>query len=84
MDDRRRSRTDVSTLVGQQPGTLLRVVGVDGGRRRSLRLLGLGLRQGSEVMVTHTRGKGVVVASDTARIAIGPEMARHIRVEEVV
>lgn len=71
------------TLEGQPVGAVLRLVGVDGGRHRTMRLLALGLRSGTTVMVTHGRGRGVVVASDTGRIAIGREMARQIRVEEV-
>jgi Fe2+ transport system protein FeoA len=48
-----------------------------------MRLMSLGLRVGAEVTVTHARGGGVVVASEAGRVAIGPELARHIRVEEI-
>ena len=80
---RQRTGTGGPTLEGQPVGAVLRLAGIDGGPRRTMRLLGLGLRTGSTVMVTHVRGRGVVVASDTGRIAVGPELARHIRVEEV-
>lgn len=79
----RRSGPAGQTLEGQPVGAVLRLAGIDGGPQRTMRLLGLGLRTGSTVIVTHVRGSGVVVASDTGRVAVGPEMARHIRVEAV-
>lgn len=48
-----------------------------------MRLLSLGLRAGQTVTVTHTRGRSVVVACEAGRIAVGQEIARHIRVKEV-
>lgn len=72
-----------ATLAGQPVGAVLRLVAVEGEPSRTMRLLGLGLRAGSTVVVTHVRGRGVVVASTAGRVAIGPEMARHIRVEVV-
>jgi Fe2+ transport system protein FeoA len=79
----RHSEARSGTLEGQPVGAVLRLAGVDGGPQRTMRLLGLGLRAGTTVVVTHVRGRGVVVASDTGRVAIGQEMAHHIRVEEV-
>ncbi len=80
---RRASLAAGSTLEGQPVGSVLRLTGVDGGRRRRAQLFGLGLRAGTEVVVTQARGGGVVVASDTGRVAVGREMARHLHVEEV-
>ena len=77
------ARSTAPTLEAQPVGAAFRVVGIDGGRRRVMRLLSLGVRTGAEVTVTQARGGGVVVACETGRIAIGPEMARHIHVEEV-
>lgn len=71
------------TLDGQAVGAALRLVGVEGGPGRTRRLMSLGLRPGQVVIVTHARGRGVVVASEAGRVAVGPEMARHIRVEAV-
>ena len=79
----RRGASASQTLEGQRPGRFLKLTGVDGGRERTMRLLGLGLRVGDEVVVTHSRSGGVVVASATGRVAVGREMARHVRVEEV-
>lgn len=72
-----------STLDGQAVGAALRLVGVEGGRGRTRRLMDLGLRPGQMVTVTHARGRGVVVASEAGRVAVGREMARHIRVEPI-
>ena len=75
--------TTGDTLDGQPVGAALRLVGVDGDPDRTRRLMDLGLRAGDTVVVTHVRGRGVVLACESGRIAIGPEVARHIRVEEV-
>ena len=40
-----------------------RIAAIQGGRNLHRRLMGLGLRVGSEVDVLHHRGRGVVVAS---------------------
>jgi Fe2+ transport system protein FeoA len=76
--------SDGATLEGQPIGAALRLVSVEGGRDRTMRLMQLGLCVGETVVVTHTRGRGVVVASAAGRIAIGPELARHIHVEPVL
>jgi ferrous iron transport protein A len=48
---------------------------IRGGQKVTRRLLGLGLRIGSEVEVLHHRGHGVVVASAGNRIALGGGVA---------
>ena len=78
---RQRTRSGATRLEGQPVGAALVIVGVDGERDRTMRLLQLGLRVGETVVVTHTRGRGVVVASAAGRIAVGPELARHVRVD---
>ncbi|MDJ0767471.1 MAG: ferrous iron transport protein A [Ilumatobacter sp.] len=80
---RRRPPAASTTLDGRRTGSVLRVVGIDGGRERRQRLMGLGVRVGAEITISHTRGRSVVVASDAGRVAVGPELARHIHVEEV-
>lgn len=73
------------TLDRQRNGAALRLVAVDGDRGRARRVMELGLRPGQVVTVTHTRGRGgVVVACDAGRVAVGRELARHIRVDEIV
>lgn len=84
MLQRHRTGTSGSTLDVQPVGSAVRLVRVNGGRERSRRLMDLGLRVGQTVMVTHVRGRGLVVACDAGRVAVGHEMARHIAVEEAV
>ena len=70
-------------LVDLSAGQTCRVVGIDGDRALVKRLLGLGLRLGSEVCIVQRRGQDVVVASAGNRIALGGTIARHLRVERV-
>ncbi len=51
---------------------------IQGGQKVSRRLLGLGLRVGSEVEVLHHRGHGVVVANAGNRIALGGGIAEKL------
>lgn len=64
-------------LVGQK----VRLVGVDGGRQLVRRLLSLGLSVGAEVEVLHMRGRGVVVAREGNRVALGRGIAEKLRAE---
>ena len=53
---------------------------IDGGRKLARRLLGLGLRVGSEIAVLHHRGRGVVLASGDTRVALGGGIADKLLV----
>jgi ferrous iron transport protein A len=59
------------SLMNLVPGDQARIIGIHGGRELNRRLLGLGLRIGSEVRVEHRRGRGLVVSSGATRIALG-------------
>ena len=80
---RQRTGSEATTLEGQPVGAAVRLARVDGGRDRTMRLMQLGLRVGETVVVTHTRGRGVVVACSAGRVAVGAELARDIHVEPV-
>ena len=54
---------------------------IQGGQLLSRRLLGLGLRIGSQVEILHHRGRGVVVVSSGNRIALGGGVAEKMLVE---
>ena len=54
-----------------------------GGRQLVHRLLGLGLRVGSEVELTQRRGAGVVVANAGNRIALGAGVADKLLVQPI-
>ena len=70
-------------LVDCSAGQTCRVVGIDGDRALINRLMGLGVRIGSEVRIMQQRGQDVVIASTGNRIALGSAIARHLQVERV-
>ena len=57
-----------------------RIERVEGGRLMTRRLLSLGLRVGSEVDIVQHRGRGVVVASQGSRVALGAGVADKLLV----
>lgn len=68
--------------LGDLPiGGCARVAEIRGGRDLTRRLLGLGLRTGSEVAVLHHRGRGVVLASGDTRVALGGGIVEKLWVE---
>lgn len=64
-------------------GSRARIAAIQGGRALHRRLMGLGLRLGSEVEVLHHRGRGVVVASGGNRIALGVGVAEKLLIENL-
>ena len=62
-------------------GECARIAAINGGHTLHRRLMGLGLRVGSEVNVLHHRGRGVVVASAGNRIALGGGIAEKLLIE---
>jgi ferrous iron transport protein A len=56
---------------------------IQGGRQMTHRLLGLGLRVGSEIELTQRRGSGVVVANGGARVALGAGVAEKLLVQRI-
>ncbi len=63
------------TPIGQK----VRLVEIDGGKQLARRLLALGLTVGSEIEVLQHRGRGVVVAKEGNRVALGKGIAEKIR-----
>jgi ferrous iron transport protein A len=71
-----------STSLNELPlGTRARIAEIRGGRQLTRRLLGLGLRVGSEVAVLHHRGRGVVLSTGGTRVALGGGVVEKLRVE---
>lgn len=60
----------------------LRVIGVRGGQRMVHRLASIGVVPGARLTVLRRRGVMVVAIGD-GRIALGPEAAASVTVEEV-
>lgn len=65
------------------PGQTCRLVGIDGNRALINRLMGLGVRIGSEIRVLQQRGQDVVITSTGNRIALGGAIAKHLQVESL-
>ncbi len=59
-------------------GQTVRLVAISGGKALTRRLLSLGLTVGSELKVLHHRGRGVVVAKQGNRVALGKGIAEKI------
>ena len=59
-------------------GQRARITEIHGDRDMSRRLLGLGLRVGSEISVVQQRNRGVVVARAGNRIALGSSIASKL------
>jgi ferrous iron transport protein A len=62
-------------------GDHARVIEIQGGKQMTRRLMGLGLKAGSDVTILHRRGQGVVVGSGGNRIAIGGGVADRVMMQ---
>jgi len=62
-------------------GAHVRIAEIRGGRQLTRRLLGLGLRVGSEVAILHHRGRGVVLSAGGTRVALGGGIVEKLSVE---
>jgi ferrous iron transport protein A len=67
-------------LAELAPGSWARIAAINGGRELSRKLLGLGLRVGTEVRVEHRRGRGLVVSAGATRIALGGGIVEKLQV----
>ncbi len=74
-------RSNLASLGSLSVGGQARIARIDGGRQLTRRLMGLGLRVGSEVSVLQHRGRGVVLASGDTRVALGEGIAGKLLVE---
>ncbi len=77
------AQTKPNTL-GQLPiGGRAKIIKINANRFIVRRLLGLGLRIGSEISLLHHRGKGVVVAIEGNRIALGDGVTDKLQIEPI-
>lgn len=74
-------QSGISTLGQLAVGSRAKITKIAANRFIVRRLLGLGLRVGSEVSVLHHRGKSVVVASGGNRIALGDGVTDKLQIE---
>ena len=72
-----------STLSQLPIGGHAKITKITANRFIVRRLIGLGLRIGSVVSVLHHRGKGVVVAIEGNRIALGDGVTDKLQIEPI-
>ena len=60
-----------ATLLQLPEGARARIVEIQGGRNLVHRLLSQGVRTGSEIQIVQQRSKGVVIACNGNRVALG-------------
>ncbi len=78
-----KTQTPIAPLeIGlMQIGAQGKVIKINADKKTTRKMMGLGLKVGSEIEILHHRGKGVVVRSKGTRIAIGENIAAHLLVE---
>jgi ferrous iron transport protein A len=74
------TQTADTTLDRVPIGASARIRRIVGDRSLIRRLLGLGLRVGSEVRIMQRRGRGVVIVSAGNRIALGSSVADKLQI----
>jgi len=75
------SKGDFSFLDVLPVGKPARIIRIRGGRQLSRRLMGLGLRVGSQIKVVQHRAHGVVVANGANRVALGGGVVDKLEME---
>ncbi len=79
--DQDNPKSGISTLGQLAVGSRAKITKITANRFIVRRLLGLGLRVGTEISMLHHRGKGVVVATEGNRIALGDGVADKLQIE---
>lgn len=70
--------------LGELPvGGRARIAQILGGRRLTRQLMSLGLRVGSEIDIVQHRGRGVVLATGSSRVALGRGVAEKLLVVQL-
>jgi len=78
------AHSDHMSLVDLPIGAPACIAEIRGGRQLARRLLSLGLRVGSEITILHHRGRGVVLSTGDARVALGGGIVEKLVVEPLV
>jgi ferrous iron transport protein A len=73
-----------TTLDHIPAGQQARIEKIQGDRSLARRLLGLGLRVGSEISVLQQRNRGVVVATAGTRVALGSSIADKLLMQPLI
>ncbi len=72
------------TLDHIPAGQQARITKIQGDKGLARRLLGLGLRVGSEISVLQQRNRGVVVATAGTRVALGSSIADKLLMQPLI
>lgn len=83
MDMKTEAAVDLVVLATLPLGAHACIRQILGGRQLVHRLLSLGLRVGSQIELTQRRGRGVVVATEGTRVALGAGVAEKLLVERL-
>ncbi len=75
------NKSRFSSLDALPVGKPARISRIRGGRQLSRRLMGLGLRVGSQIAVVQHRPHGVVVANGANRVALGGGIVDKLEME---
>jgi ferrous iron transport protein A len=78
MNSASENHADLIPLALLPVGRQARIEQLQGGRQLARRLLSLGLRVGSQIEVVQHRGRGVVVACQGVRVALGGGVAEKL------
>ena len=78
------SQDNPITLDHVPAGQHARITKIQGDRGLARRLLGLGLRVGSEISVLQQRHRGVVVATAGTRVALGSSIADKLLMQPLI
>ncbi|HID83446.1 MAG TPA: ferrous iron transport protein A [Chromatiales bacterium] len=83
METAMRENTTTITLDQLPIGEHARIIEISGGKNMTRKMMGLGLKVGSEVDVIHRRGHGVVVGRNGNRIAIGGGISSRLLMQRL-
>ena len=83
MSTEKTGQVDRKPLCELSVGEQGRIVKINGDRAMARRLLGLGLRVGSEISVLQHRSRGVVLANAGNRVALGASIADKLIMDPI-
>jgi Fe2+ transport system protein FeoA len=77
------NQTTGISLLALKKGSKARITSINHGDKTSRLMLSHGLRVGTVIDILQQRKRGVVIGSGATRIALGPDIARKLQVEQV-
>ena len=77
------NQTTSISLLALKKGSKARITSIQEGDKTSRLMLSHGLRVGTGIDILHQRKRGIVIGSGATRIALGPDIAEKLKVEQV-